>query len=250
MTLLFLFIFLIGIAIGSFLNVVIYRIPRDESIAFPASHCPSCKQEIPWYDNLPVIGYLLLKGRCRSCHGTISLRYPLVELLNGMGYLYLLRPFGLTWEWAAYCVLFSSLIAVTFIDLSHQIVPDLITLPGMAIGVIVSSTILPTGFLNSITGLFLGGILFYLIALLSRGGMGGGDIKLIAMIGAFTGWKAVLLTIFVSALAGSVLGLFLMLYRGKSRKYPVPFGPFLAAGAMISILWGNPIIFWYTHLGT
>lgn len=243
-------IFLLGLIIGSFLNVAIYRIPREESIVLPASHCPACRQPIPWYDNIPLIGYLLLKGRCRSCRESISIRYPFVELLNGLGYIFLLHEFGLNWEWAAYSAFYSSLVVVTFIDLAHQIVPDLITLPGMVIGVIVSSTVLPTGFFNSFIGLFLGGVLFYLVAMLSRGGMGGGDIKLIAMIGAFTGWKAVLLTIFVSAFAGSILGIILMIFLGKSRKYPVPFGPFLASGAMISILWGNPIIYWYTHLGT
>ena len=243
-------VFLFGLIIGSFLNVAIYRIPREESVAFPASHCPSCRQPIRWYDNIPLIGYLFLKGRCRSCLASISIRYPFVELINGLGYIFLLKEFGLNWEWFAYSALYSSLVAITFIDLAHQIVPDLITLPGMVIGVVFSSTILPTGFLNSLSGLFLGGALFYLVASLSRGGMGGGDIKLIAMVGAFTGWKAVLLTIFISALAGSVLGIILMMFLGKSRKYPVPFGPFLALGAMISILWGSPIIYWYTHLGT
>jgi leader peptidase (prepilin peptidase)/N-methyltransferase len=192
----------------------------------------------------------LLKGRCRSCHDAISIRYPFVELLNALGYIFLLHQFGLAWDGLTYFILYSSLLVITFIDLSHQIVPDLITLPGMAVGVAVSSTVLSTGFLNSVAGLLLGGVLFYLVASLSRGGMGGGDIKLIAMIGSFVGWKAVLLTIFVSALSGSILGLGLMMFLGKSRKYPVPFGPFLALGAMISILWGNPIISWYIHLGT
>lgn len=243
-------IFVLGTLIGSFLNVVIYRIPREESIVFPSSHCPLCQHPIYWYDNIPLLGYLFLKGRCRFCHGAISIRYPFVEAMNGLGYLFLVHQFGLSWIWLAYALLYSSLLAVTFIDLDHQIVPDVITLPGLVIGVIISSTILPTGLINSLIGLFLGGGLFYLVALISRGGMGGGDIKLIAMIGAFAGWKAVLLTIFISAFTGSVLGIILMIFKGKSRKYPVPFGPFLALGAMISILWGNPIIYWYTHLGT
>ncbi|MHB8483082.1 MAG: prepilin peptidase [Nitrospiria bacterium] len=242
-------VFLTGVVIGSFLNVAIYRLPREESIVFPASHCPSCRQPIPWYDNIPLIGFILLKGRCRFCHEAISFRYLIVELLNGLGYLFLLRQFGPGWECLAYSILYSSLLVITFIDLSHQIVPDVITLPGMVIGVLVSSTLLSIGLVNSVTGLFLGGLLFYLVAVLSRGGMGGGDIKLIAMIGAFIGWKAVLLTIFVSALTGSILGICLMIFMGKNRKYPVPFGPFLALGAMVSVVWGNEIIFWYTHLG-
>ncbi|MBI1824206.1 MAG: prepilin peptidase [Nitrospirae bacterium] len=250
MTLIDISVFILGTLIGSFLNVVIYRIPREESIVFPSSHCPLCRHPIFWYDNIPLFGFLFLKGRCRFCHGAISIRYPFVEAMNGLGYLFLVHQFGLSWIWLAYSLLYSSLLAVTFIDLDHQIVPDVITLPGLVIGVIISSTILPTGLINSLIGLFLGGGLFYLVALVSRGGMGGGDIKLIAMIGAFAGWKAVLLTIFISAFTGSVLGIILMIFKGKSRKYPVPFGPFLALGAMISILWGNPIIYWYTHLGT
>jgi leader peptidase (prepilin peptidase)/N-methyltransferase len=250
MSLVYFSVFILGTIIGSFLNVVIYRIPKDESIIFPSSNCPRCHHAISWHDNIPLIGYLLLKGRCRFCHEVISIRYPFVELLNGSGYLFLLHQFGLNWVWSVYALLFSALVAVTFIDLDYQIVPDVITLPGMVIGVVLSSTILPTGLLNSLVGLFLGGGLFYLVALFSRGGMGGGDIKLIAMIGSFAGWKAVLLTIFVSAFCGSILGICLMIFMGKSRKYPVPFGPFLALGAMISILWGNPIIYWYTHLGT
>ncbi len=249
-TFLYVSTFLLGLVIGSFLNVAIHRIPREESIVFPASRCPSCKEPIRWYDNIPVVGFILLRGKCRSCHKAISFFYPLVELLNGLGYLFLLHQFGPGWEWGAYAALYSSLLVVTFIDLAHQIVPDVITLPGMVIGVIVSSTLLPVGGLNSVAGLFLGGVLFYLVAVLSRGGMGGGDIKLIAMIGAFIGWKAVLLAIFVSALAGSVTGVFLMIFLGKGRKDPVPFGPFLALGAMVSIVWGSPIIYWYTHLGT
>ena len=245
----YLTVFLTGVVIGSFLNVAIYRLPREESIVLPASHCPSCQRPIPWHDNIPLMGFILLKGRCRSCREAISFRYPMVELLNGLGYLFLFYQFGPRWECLSYSILYSSLLVITFIDLSHQIVPDVITLPGMVIGVLVSSTLLPTGFVNSVAGLFLGGLLFYLVAVLSRGGMGGGDIKLIAMIGAFTGWKAVLLTIFVSALTGSILGICLMIFMGKNRKYPVPFGPFLALGAMVSVVRGSEIIFWYTHLG-
>ena len=242
-------IFLFGTILGSFLNVVIYRVPREESIVFPSSYCPFFRRPVRWSDNIPLLGYGLLRGRCRFCRKRIPFRYPLVEFLNGIGYVYLTFRFGLTGSCLVYSLFYSALLVITFIDLSHQIVPDRITLPGMAIGLVVSSTLLQTGFLNAVIGLFLGGGLFYLVALLSKGGMGGGDIKLIAMIGAFAGWKAVLLTIFISAFTGSLLGIGLMLFMGKTRKYPVPFGPFLALGAMVSILWGNPILTWYTHLG-
>lgn len=247
-------VFILGLLIGSFINVCIYRVPRQESIVFPSSHCPSCAQPIRPYDNIPLLSFLFLKGRCRSCRAPISWRYPLVELIHGAGYLFILHQFGLSFAALIYALFFSSLMAVTFIDLSHQIVPDVITLPGMVLGLLAASTVLPPGPINSLIGLFLGGGLFYLVAVLSiallkKEGMGGGDIKLIAMIGAFLGWKGMLLTIFLAALAGSVSGLFLVLVRGRSRAEPIPFGPFLALGAMVSLFWGPEILNWYLLLG-
>jgi len=156
----------------------------------------------------------------------------------------------LGWHLLVYALLFSALVVVTFIDLSHQIVPDRITLPGMVIGILAAATVLPAGLLNALIGILLGGGLFYLVAVLSRGGMGGGDIKLIAMIGAFLGWRDVLLTIFIAALTGSIVGLYLMIVLGKGRKYPVPFGPFLALGAVVSLCCGQQIIAWYSQMGS
>jgi leader peptidase (prepilin peptidase)/N-methyltransferase len=204
---------------------------------------------IPFYDNLPILSFLVLRGRCRHCHGAISWRYPLVEIINTGGYVFLLWKFGFGWQFVVYALLFSALVVVTFIDLSHQIVPDRITLPGMVVGAVAAATVLPAGLINALIGIFLGGGLFYLIAILSRGGMGGGDIKLIAMIGAFLGWRDVLLTIFIAALAGSIVGLYLMIVQGKGRKYAVPFGPFLALGAIVSLCWGPEILVWYSRLG-
>jgi len=241
--------FLFGSVIGSFLNVCIYRIPRKESIVFPASHCPKCDKNIKPYDNIPVISYIFLRGRCRNCGKKISFLYPLVEFLNAAGYAFIIYKFGFNINGLIYALLYSSLIVVTFIDLEHQIIPDRITLPGIIIGFILGATVLPVGWLNSLIGLFLGGGLFYLVAVISRGGMGGGDIKLIAMIGAFLGWQSALLTIFLGALAGSVVGLFLMAFKGKGRKHPVPFGPFLALGAVAALFWGNYIINWYINFG-
>jgi leader peptidase (prepilin peptidase)/N-methyltransferase len=241
--------FLFGSVIGSFLNVCIYRIPRKESIVFPASHCPKCDKNIKPYDNIPIISYIFLKGRCRNCGKKISFLYPLVEFLNAVGYAFIICNFGLNINGLIYALLYSSLIVVTFIDLEHQIIPDRITLPGIIIGFILGATVLPVGWQNSLIGLFLGGGLFYLVAVLSRGGMGGGDIKLIAMIGAFLGWQSALLTIFLGALAGSVVGLFLMTFKGKGRKHRVPFGPFLALGAVAALFWGNYIINWYINFG-
>ncbi|HET6466307.1 MAG TPA: prepilin peptidase [Nitrospiria bacterium] len=241
---------ILGLIIGSFLNVCIHRLPRNESLIAPSSRCPSCHHSVRWWDNIPVISFLILGGRCRDCGRPISWRYPVVELVSGIGYLLLVWRFGVGWQTVVYALLFSSLLVITFIDLDHQIIPDRITLPGMIVGLIASSLILPIGFLDALIGLLLGGALFYGVAVASRGGMGGGDIKLIAMIGAFLGWKQALLTIFIGALAGSVIGLFLMTFKGKSRKYPVPFGPFLSLGAVVSLFAGPAIWGWYQHLGS
>jgi leader peptidase (prepilin peptidase) / N-methyltransferase len=241
--------FILGLIIGSFLNVCIHRLPKNESLIAPPSQCPSCRHPIRWRDNVPVISFLILRGRCRDCGHSISWRYPVVELANGIGYGLLVWRFGVDLQTVVYALLYSSLLVITFIDLDYQIIPDRITLPGMIVGLLASAVILPLGFLNALIGLLLGGALFYGVAVASRGGMGGGDIKLIAMIGAFLGWKQALLTIFVGALAGSVIGLFLMAFKGKSRKYPVPFGPFLSLGAVISLFAGPAIWNWYQHLG-
>lgn len=248
------YVFVLGLMIGSFLNVCIYRLPREESIVFPASHCPHCQKQVRPYDNIPLLSFVLLRGRCRSCRASISWRYPLIELLHALGYLFILRHFGLTLQAVVYALFFSSMVVVTFIDLSHMIVPDVITLPGMVLGLLAASTILPPGPVNALVGLFLGGGLFYLIgilgeAVLKREAMGGGDIKLIAMIGAFLGWQGMLLTIFLGALSGSLAGIFLIMVRGRGRSEMIPFGPFLALGAMVALFWGSEILDWYFMLG-
>lgn len=251
---LFTFAFVFGAIIGSFLNVCIHRMPRDESLIFPASHCPACSGPIAPFDNIPIISYLTLRGKCRHCHQPISWRYPLVELLNGLGYVFLLWKFGLTAQTGVYAFLFSALLVVTFIDLDHQIIPNEITLPGIVVGVLASAWILPQGLWDSLIGFLLGGGLFYLIAevsfrVLKQEGMGGGDIKLIAMIGAFLGWQSVLVTIFIGAFVGSVVGLFLILVKGRGRRVPIPFGPFLTLGAVTSMFWGHEILIWYLSGG-
>lgn len=248
MTFFYIISFVLGSIIGSFLNVCIYRIPNGESIILPSSHCPHCKGNIRFYDNIPIINFIILGGKCRQCNGPISWRYPVVEFLNGTGYFFILWRFGLTTEAVIYSLLFSALVVITFIDLDHQIIPDLITLPGIPIGFLLASTVLPAGVKNSLVGILLGGGLLYLVAFVSRGGMGGGDIKLMAMVGAFLGWKAVLLTIFIGSLLGSIVGIFLMVFKGKGRKHPVPFGPFLSLGTIVSIFWGKEIILWYLNL--
>ncbi len=247
-------VFLFGMIVGSFVNVCIYRLPRNASVVFPASHCPVCKTKVRAWQNIPVVSFLLLGGKCGGCKTRIPWRYPLVELLHGLGFLFIFHEFGASPPTLIYFMFFASLIAVIFIDLSHQIIPDVITLPGIVIGVLAASTVLPPGLTNSLIGLFLGGGLFYLVAILSlailkKEGMGGGDIKLIAMIGAFLGWQGVLLTIFLAALSGSVIGIAMIAMKGKTRADLIPFGPYLVFGALTSLFWGNGILHWYFSLG-
>jgi len=246
-------VFLLGSLIGSFLNVCIYRLPRSLSVIFPSSRCPSCNIPIKAYDNIPLLSFLLLGGRCRYCKARISLRYPLVEALNALMYVVVLWRFGFGWHMPVIFSFCSAMIVITFIDLDFQIIPDSITLPGIPVGLIAASLVLPDpfdrssilGFNGAIIGLFIGGATFYAIAVLSRGGMGGGDIKMMAMVGSFMGWKSALLTTFAGSLLGSCVGIFLMVAKGKGRKTKVPFGPFLAAGALISLFYGQEILSLY-----
>ena len=215
-----------GLVIGSFLNVCIYRIPRDISVVHPSSRCPSCNNAIRAWDNIPVLSYVLLGGKCRYCRAKISARYPLVEALNAFLYVAVFWRYGLNWHFAAYSLLCSALVVITFIDLDFQIIPDRITLPGIPIGLIAGSLLLPDPFLRatllgykaSLIGMLAGGGFFYLVAVLSKGGMGGGDIKMMAMVGALMGWKSILLTTFIGSLTGSAIGIFLMIFKGGGRK--------------------------------
>jgi leader peptidase (prepilin peptidase)/N-methyltransferase len=244
---------LVGALVGSFLNVCIYRLPRRESIVWPGSHCPACSHPIAWYDNIPLASYLVLVGRCRSCSVPIPWRYPVVEGLNAAGYIVLLWYFGLGWSTAVYALLYSLLIVVAGTDLSHKIIPNAITLPGTAVGLLSSATVLSTGLVNGFIGMVVGGGLLWLLAWLSpylfgKEGMGGGDIKLMAMIGAFLGWKPALLTIMVGSLLGSLVGLTLIGTRVISRQDYIPFGPFLVCGALIALFFGQPLLNWYQGL--
>jgi leader peptidase (prepilin peptidase) / N-methyltransferase len=243
-----LIVFMFGLIIGSFCNVVIYRLPQGKSIITPGSHCRSCTAPIYPWDNIPVLSYLLLGGRCRACKEHISLRYPSVELVSGVLYVVLWFKFGFSIPFAVYAALTSTLLAVALIDYDHKIIPNTITLPGIVIGLGLSLWALPITPLVSLLGILIGGAFFYLIALVSKGGMGGGDIKLIAMIGAFLGWQGALFTIFSGALLGSLVGVMLMVLGRKGRKDKVPFGPFLSCGAILFILYGDNLIRWYFDL--
>lgn len=267
-------VFILGLVVGSFLNVCIARLPRDLSIVNPPSHCPRCRQRIKWYDNIPILSFIILKGRCRSCKEAISWRYPVVELANGLLYLLIYREFGLGGEMFLVMALCSALIVITFIDIDHQIIPDVITLPGMLVGLLLGpffmshlSDALPfgldglfphaglylTGLLNSVIGLILGGAPLFLIGwvwekLKNVEAMGGGDVKLMAMVGSLLGWKAALLTIMLGALFGSVIGIILILSKKTGMNRVIPFGPFLALGALLSLFYGHEIVSWYLGL--
>ncbi len=241
------FVFLFGTAIGSFSNVCIYRLPRRISIVTPSSRCSACGKSVSPFDNIPIISFIMLGGKCRFCRSPISWQYPVVEIITGLIYLFLYFKFHISFLFIVFAVLCASLIIIAFIDLEHKIIPDVITIPGIIIGLAVSFTMPHITVLNSVKGLLVGGGLFYAVAVLSRGGMGGGDIKLIAMIGAFLGWKSTLLTIFLGSLIGSVAGITLIVLKKKGRKDMIPFGPFLSLGAIISIFFGRDLIYlWLT----
>ena len=250
---LYLIVGLFGALIGSFLNVCMYRLPRHESVAWPGSHCPVCSHPIAWYDNIPLVSYLFLAGRCRHCAVRIPVRYPVVEALNAIGYVGLLWFFGAGWPAVVYGLLYSALLVVAGTDLSHKIIPNIITFPGIAVGLISASTILPLGFVNGLIGLLVGGGILWLLAwaspyLFGKEGMGGGDIKLLAMIGAFLGWKPALMTIMVGSFLGSVVGITLIAVRVIKREDYIPFGPFLVCGALVALFFGQSILDWYLGL--
>jgi len=244
---------LFGAMVGSFLNVCIFRLPKEESIIWPGSHCPHCNKPIKFYDNIPLISYLLLWGKCRYCKKTISFQYPLVEGITALCSLWLFIKFGPSLSYLFFFAFVAALIVITVIDLYHQIIPDVISLPGIGVGIIASLILPKITFFNSLIGVLLGGGSLFIVGTLyqwffKREGMGGGDVKLLAMIGAFLGWKAVILTILLSSLIGSITGIIIMVLKGKDFKYAIPFGPFLSLGAVISLFYGEEIIRWYLYL--
>ena len=229
-----------GLAVGSFANVCIHRLPRKESVVVPGSHCPACSAAVRPLDNIPVISYIVLGGKCRDCATRISPIYPVIETVTAVLLLAGFFKFGLSFDFLVYAVVAPALVIITAIDIEHQIIPDVITLPGIALGLAVGTYTI--GYTDSLLGFFMGGGLFYLLAVLSNGGMGGGDIKYISAAGAFLGWQKVLLVIFIGALLGSVVGVFQIAVQKKSRKSLIPFGPFLAAGTLITLFYGNSLI--------
>jgi leader peptidase (prepilin peptidase) / N-methyltransferase len=258
----------LGLVIGSFLNVVILRLPHGTSISLPRSRCPQCKKLIAWYDNVPIFSYLALRGRCRHCQKPISARYPLVEAITGLLSVLLYFKFGLGPEWFIYLAFSGALLVLGFIDLDHRILPDPITLNGIWIGVLTSvylaqpspavATILRatgvqvtnprlTAFFGSLLGIVFGGGLLWAVAeayLRLRGveGMGFGDVKMMAMVGAFLGAPLALLTIMIGSLLGSIIGIAFIRFADKTREYELPFGTFLSFAGIISVLYGETLV--------
>jgi leader peptidase (prepilin peptidase)/N-methyltransferase len=243
-------IFILGLIVGSFSNVCIYRIPRNESIIYPASHCPKCRSNISLKDNIPLISYILLKGRCRNCKSKISIQYPIVEFLTGLIYLIIYLIYGFSIQTIIYIILSSALIIIAFIDLNEQIVPDVISLPGIVIGFIISFFVPYISYINSALGVVVGGGIILIIGIagsviFKKEAMGGGDVKLAAMIGAFLGWRYIIISLFLGFFLGALAGIILILSKIKSREDTVPFGPFIVLGSFITLLWGEQIISWY-----
>lgn len=266
--LLYLFSFILGSVVGSFLNVCIYRLPREESIVYPPSRCTSCGSGIRFYHNIPILGYLILKGRCADCGQAISPRYPVVEFISGVALSGTFFRFGFSLDTLFYTILIYMLIVITLIDLKHMIIPNVITVPGAVIGLLYNALMTDweksrdllgafsfslenffgvlneVPFLDSVFGLIIGGGLLFLVAFLyviirKTEGMGMGDVKLLAMIGAFLGWKGVVFVMLVSSLLGTLTGLAIILYKKGDLKYALPFGPFLSIAAVIYIFTGG-----------
>lgn len=238
----------VGAMVGSFLNVCIHRLPRRESLVAPRSHCPACGAAVAPYDNIPVVSYLILRGRCRRCRCRIPWRYPLVEGLTATLFLLAADRYGLGPRGLLLMLFLAGLVVIAFIDLQHQIVPDRISLPGIGVGLLGSLLWPPPSALQALLGVLAGGGVFFVVATASRGGMGGGDIKLGAMIGAFLGWRLAIVTMFLGILLGSVVAIALLILRLKRRKDPIPFGPFLALGAVVALFWGQEVLAWYWGL--
>lgn len=245
-----LFTFLFGAMVGSFLNVCIHRLPKEESIVVPRSRCPACQTPIRAWDNIPLVSYILLRGRCRACQHPISWRYPLVEAITALLFVLTVSRFGLTLKSAFLLTFLCGLVVVSFIDLDHQIIPNAITLPGIPLGLIGGLLVREPPLLDRLIGTLAGAgflylVLFYGGVLYGQEAMGEGDLNLIALVGAFLGWKAVVVTILIACLVGSAVGLGLMAVKRLGRRQHIPFGPFLALGAVVGLFWGELLLGWY-----
>jgi len=247
------FSFFFGLILGSFLNVCIYRLPLNKSIVNPPSSCPQCGKKIRFYDNIPVFSYLLLLGKCRYCRQSIPLHYPFVEAITGLLSAALFIRYGLSYPYFLFLLFAACLVTISFIDLHHKIIPDIISLPGIGLGLAVSFFFDNISWLDSLIGIIGGGGFLFLIAvvfekLTGREGMGGGDIKLLAMIGAWMGWRALPFIILISSLTGTFIGGGSLLLARRGLRVKIPFGPFLALGALIYFFFSYELVTWYYGL--
>lgn len=243
---------LFGLVIGSFLNVCIYRLPRRESVSWPGSRCTSCARPLAWYENIPVGSWLVLGGRCRTCRASVSAMYPLVEAITAAVFVGAYWLYGPTPLFTVRVLFACAMIVLFAIDLRHRILPNAITLPGIVLG-FAASLFLPPGWQSSFIGLVLGGGVLLAIGegyarLRGVEGMGMGDVKMLAMIGAFLGWPLMLLTLVIASFAGSIVGVGIILARRGDMKAALPFGTFLAVGAIVAAVAGDPIVAWYASL--
>lgn len=256
------FMFILGAIVGSFLNVCIVRMPHEKSVVRPRSHCVHCKNQLPWYDNIPFVSYILLKGRCRFCGQKISARYFFVELVTAVTFAGFYQYFGLTALLPAYLTMAAGFIVATFVDFEHRIIPDEISVGGMIAGLLFSAFVPVLHGMNtgteplilshlkslgfSVLGVLAGGGSIYAMGILGdflfkKESMGGGDVKLMAMVGAFLGWKLAILTFFLAPFFGAVYG---VVEKIRTKDTAIAYGPFLVAGALISLFWGDVIIAW------
>jgi len=246
------FLLAMGLAVGSFLNVCIYRLPRHESLIYPGSHCPVCDRSLAWFENLPLASWLVLRGRCRTCRTRIAVQYPLVEAITAAVFVSAYFIYGWTPLLAARLLFACAMIVLFAIDLQHRILPNAITLPGIVIGFILSF-FLPPGWRSSLIGLLAGGGVLFAIGegyyrLRGYEGLGMGDVKMLAMIGAFLGWPLMLVTLVLASFAGSAVGVGLLVSRRGDMKAALPFGTFLALGALVAAVAGDAFLAWYLTL--
>jgi leader peptidase (prepilin peptidase)/N-methyltransferase len=240
---------LLGLVVGSFLNVCIYRLPRKESLNWPGSHCTACSRPLSWYENVPLVSWLVLRGRCRTCGVAIPVMYPLVEAVTGVLFLSAFLFYGPTPLLVVRLLFACAMVILFVIDLRHRILPNIITVPGMVIG-FVASLWLPPGWMASLIGLAAGGGVLFLVGeayyrVRGAEGMGMGDVKMLAMIGAFLGWPLMLLTLILASLVGALFGMLMMATGRGGMQAALPFGTFLAVGALVAAVAGDPIIGWY-----
>lgn len=245
--------FVFGLLFGSFANVVIWRLPLEQNLAWPGSRCPKCSTPISWFDNIPVVSWLLLRGMCRACRAPISFRYPLVELIMGGLFAGMVYKYGLNWLTAEYLIFCFGLVVVSFIDLDHMILPDEFTISGIVIGLLGAALNPSREWMPALWGVLMGGgflwaVAYVYLALRQQEGMGGGDVKLLAWIGAVLGWQAIPFVILVSSLLGSVVGLVAARKSGAGLKASIPFGPYLAVAALLYLFGGARLGIWYLQI--